>query len=436
MTASATLAACGGGGSVSSGSDPAPAPDPTPPPGGGGQPSGYEAATVIANLRADPAIGGFLTANLAAFPEADGGLVLPEAPVGPFTTRNVSTLADASLYMQGTRNRVILAPGSYSGSISVGAGSHNILEIAGCTITPADGNLESLILTGEFGGNQCHHILVDGGNTAVCDTGFNVWHADHYATDIHIRGVDFQGGHTTSQVGNYGGENGEVKCRRFLLERCRVHSTRGGLFIHNGSSNILAMNSVLHVPKIPGVTQENPFRAMGSHLCFAIDCNLISEVGPGESLPIKYTWRSHATGGAQPHRGGRNGMIRCQVQGAGMMANYSGPTDATDDPQSTQLIFVDNDIYQTAAEAASLGPLNIPYVNQYTTPPEPIEYSAWFGDVMNEAMHATGNRYFNNGGAPGTNWVMNSNLPPGTKTNNLYVAYATPPAWTYRTMTP
>lgn len=421
VAVSATLAACGRGGGFGSRSS-----SETPP-------SDYDVAAVVANLRADPAIGGFLIADHAAFPEADGGLALPEAPVGPFTTYNVSTLADASTYMQGTGNRVILAPGNYSGSISFGAGSHNILEIAGCTITPADGNLTSLTLTGVFGGNQCHHILIDGGNTAVCNTGFDIWHADHHATDVHIRGVDFQGGHTSSQTGNYDGENGTVKCHRFLLERSRVHAARGGLFVHTGSTNVLAMNSILHCPKIPTATQENPFRAVGSHLCLTIDCNLISEVGPGENLPIKYTWRSHSAGSSAALPGGRNGMIRCQVQGAGMMATYAGTTSATDDPQSTQLVFVDNDIYQTLAESASLGPLNIPYINQFATPPE---YAAWFGDVMNEAMHATGNRYFNDSGSPGADWVTDANLPPGTKANNVYVAHATPPAWAYRTMTP
>lgn len=363
---------------------------------GGG--SGYDPATRIANLRANGGFGSLLTSNNADHPAGDGGLALAVKPQGTLTTRNVSTLADAQTHMNGTGNHVTLAPGTYSGNITISTGTHNKLTLTGCT-------LDDVSISG---GSNVHHIEIQGGDTAqIRDIG--VWNFvnpdsnSNRAHDIWIEGIN------ETRDSAIGGVNWRVD--RCTIVRCTMQDPQGPGFIWPWSTNVLFMNCQLLCPKRSDGEHENPFRNNGGHLCFVIDCRLRVFLDPGATAPLKYCWRSHHSGGNVA--GGTNGVINCQLEQGGIFCGSPGVDNL--ESQNRQLVIVGNSAYIPAGVTGAVN-FDIPNDDLYEA---------------NDALYMTGNRIYNNDFSGSITSPVS-----GTQSDNQYAAYTSTPAWSFHTSTP
>jgi hypothetical protein len=179
--------------------------------------SGYDVAARVAEIRSNPDYGTFFSDTSNQF--TPNGLVLPTAPQGTLTTRNVSSLADLRTYAALNGQHITLAPGTYTESGAVPPidvyGNDLRITLTGCTINS---------LATQYGlrtSYQCDRVeIIDGVINSGCDV---------HGRDIKIKGTEFHGSEvftSGASVSNGGGFFGE----RVLLEHVLGRELSNGFF--------------------------------------------------------------------------------------------------------------------------------------------------------------------------------------------------------------
>lgn len=388
---------------------PAPTPVPAPTPAPTPAPSGYSVAAVVAAIRAHPGYG-------AQF----AGLTLPTPPRAECMANRVqvSSVAQFNTEAAGSCKRITLAPGAHAGSARI-TGQDIEAVFTGATVTPADGNEFALSIA-----PSARRIKVIDG------TWHNAYGVGGYqrnpvtgqperarAEDVHIVGGTFLGLYTQGRASNYYGDGVIINAHRLLVERVRVRAANGGFFVEGGSTNVILANSDIVVPKL--ARHENPVRINGGDLIAVLDSRLRTELGPGQSGPIKHTWRMHAAYDGAGTPGGRIIVRNVQSEGGGAMGQYPGQ----EGPHAqSSLVVVQGWRYYRGPEVEGNNVASFPHRNSYGGSP-------FNGSVMNAAIWADDNTVFFNGQAGS---IFGGNQPPGPVTRSAFAPYAPPPEWRFR----
>jgi hypothetical protein len=385
-------------------------------------PSGYDVAAQIAQIRQHPTFGS--TFRDGSNPHAPNGLVLPTPPQASCMTNaiTVATLDQFNAEAAGNCKRITLAPNAapYSGVARI-TGQDIEAVFTGTTVTPTDGNEAALQVIG-----NARRIKTIGG---TFNNLYFVWNASsdfaNYVQDVHIEGGSFTGLFTQGLSASVLGDGGTVRAHRFLIERSRLRGASGAFFVEGGSTNVIMANCDAVVPRLArGASSwhENPVRFNGVDLGLVLDSRLRTELGPGQTGPIKHTWRTHASYGNPVQAGGRILIQNVQSEGGGSTANYPG----VEGPESQSgYLVVRGWRYYRAADVEGNNVLDVPYRNTQAA-------SAYFNDLMNEAAWMDDNIVYYDAQTAGAPVLSGSNVPPGSITNTFYAPYVATPVWTFR----
>jgi hypothetical protein len=422
LAALSALVGCGGGGGDSS----APASTPIPPTPPASTPSpapgGYDVAAQVQAIRQHATYGSVFRDG--SNPHAPDGLVLPTPPQASCMAHavTVTSLAQFNTEAAGTCKRITLAPSAtpYAGVARI-TGQDIEAVFTGTTLTPADGNDAALQVT--LGARRIKTIGGSFNNFYFVWTSGNV--IANYVQDVHIYGGSFTGLFTQGLSTSVQGDGGTVRAHRFLIERSSLRSASGGLFVEGGSTNVIMANCNVVVPKLTlgsGSWHENPVRFNGVDLGLVLDSRLRTELGPGQSGPIKHTWRTHASYGNPVQAGGRILIQNVQSEGGGSTAHYPGVEGP--ESQSAYLV-VRGWRYYRAADVDGNNILDLPHRNTRSASP-------YLNDLMNEAAWMDDNVVYYSAQTAGAPVLGSTNVPPGPVTNTVYAPYVAPPAWSFR----
>jgi hypothetical protein len=333
------------------------------------------------------------------------------------TQHTADTLADFNRLAAGACARIILRPSAtpYVGWVRI-TGQDIEAVFTGTTIAPDDDSWALQVTEGAarvktVGGTFGNLYLVGGNRWSPAGSQPNT------VQDVHIYGASFAGAYTHGRSATYYGDGANIRAHRFLLERASIRAANGGFFVESGSTNIVLANSNIVVPKL--ARHENPVRINGGDLVALIDSRLRTELGDGQTGPIKHTWRMHGGTGAP---GGRLIVLNVQSEGGGAMGQYPGVEYS--EAQSAFLA-VQGWRYYRAPGVEGNNIAAFPHRNIYPG-------SAFLGAVMNAEVWMDDNIVYFNDQPAGSPIMAGQNVPPGSVTRSVYAPYQPPPAWAHR----
>ncbi|MEY4562189.1 MAG: hypothetical protein RLZZ618_1466, partial [Pseudomonadota bacterium] len=337
----------------------------------------YDVAAQVAAIRAHSGYGPQFVAGTNV--EAPGGLTLPTAPTSNCLNNTVTVTSVAQFNTEAATSckRIVLAPSAtpYSGAIRI-TGQDIEAVLTGTTITPSDDSFGlSIVLDARrvrtIGGTFNNAYTV-GGYRRNETTGMS---QQNYAQDVHIYGASFTGKYTQGTSTTYYSDGVTISGHRVLIERVSVRSANGGFFVETASSNLILANSNIVVPKL-AARHENPVRINGSDLIAILDTRLRTELGAGQTGPIKHTWRMHAGYDGTGTPGGRMIVRNVQSEGGGSTGQYPGVEGPN---RQSDFLAVQGWRYYRAPEVEGNNIASFPHLNNYAG-------SAFLNTVMNAGV--------------------------------------------------
>lgn len=385
-------------------------------------PTAITMASRVAEVRAHTSFGTYATSTSNA--NAPSGLEIMTRPTGSggaFT--EYGSLTDLNNAANGGSNRSVrLAPGTYTGQIYIYASVSNIrVDVTGCTINPSDGNQPTLIVRAPA--NRIEVFSTD--RSAALNGCFQVNpYSGGYPENIWFTNLLFAGTRTLNDgAGANGNDGGIGSARGFYIQGCRIFASGGGMTAGGGSVNLIVFNSEIVCPKFTGGGDESPWRMNGVDHALVADCRLETKYGVTGSGTLKRCLRSHASFSDGGLPGGRNYVVSTRVVGGGAMGQYPGAY--SDNAQSQYWGWQDVELY--SGDLTESG-ISFPYENTGG-----VWGGSFIDDVMNERVDAFNVTAYTNDRTAGTaiSWSEAGGEPPGTRTNCVYAADATEPAWDY-----